>query len=193
LLTGSNADEANNIARPVPSQVYIEQSKVRFGSMFNSYIHLYPSDSEEQAGRSQILYMTDWVAWMTWTSAKLQTINGKSKAYLYYFTRQPPTDAPIKGAAHSGELYYVFHNLNLYKQQWGEWDYKLEDLMSSYWTNFAKSGDPNGANLSHWPPYNTKESYGVMVFGNKVDVGSSRLAKPNRDWFDTYYATQVAK
>jgi para-nitrobenzyl esterase len=33
--------------------------------------------------------------------------------------------------------------------------------MSSYWTNFAKTGDPNGQGLPHWPIYGPTE-YPVM-------------------------------
>jgi hypothetical protein len=32
-----------------------------------------------------------------------------------------------------------------------------------------------------------------MVFGDKVGMGTSRLAKPNRDWFDAYFAAQLVK
>jgi para-nitrobenzyl esterase len=36
-------------------------------------------------------------------------------------------------------------------------DYKLGDVIQTYWTNFAKCGDPNGAGLPQWAPRNTSQ------------------------------------
>ena len=64
------------------------------------------------------------------------------------------TSADI-GARHAGEIEYVFGalELSLPKVQWQESDRKLSDAMTSYWANFAKSGDPNGPGLPKWPSY----------------------------------------
>jgi len=32
-------------------------------------------------------------------------------------------------------------------------DRRVADQMSSYWVNFARSGDPNGSGLPDWTPY----------------------------------------
>jgi para-nitrobenzyl esterase len=34
--------------------------------------------------------------------------------------------------------------------------------MGTYWTNFAKTGDPNGRGIPQWPPYSAKHDYPVM-------------------------------
>src|ERR1035438_8599876 len=74
------------------------------------------------------------------------------------------------GAHPSAEIIYVFNNLDIRKGRdwpWQPWDYKLADMMSSYWTNFAKNGDPNGAGLPAWPIY-SEASGQVMNFGESV-------------------------
>ena len=193
LMVGSNAEEANVLGRPVPAAQYIEQTKQRYGSLADAYLKFYPAGSEDQAKASQMTILNDSMAWQMRTWAKWQAHTGKSKAYLYYFTRQPPPDAPIKGAAHDAELYYVFHNLNLYPQQWAEWDRRLEEIISSYWVNFATRGDPNGSGVPRWSAYNESQGDRVMVLGDKVEAGSSRLDKAKMDFLEGYYAQQLAQ
>ena len=48
---------------------------------------------------------------------------------------------------------------------WTDIDRKVADLLGSYWTNFAKSSDPNGPGLPFWLVYNPKDEY-LMNFGD---------------------------
>lgn len=68
---------------------------------------------------------------------------------------------------HSGELIYVFNNLEG-KKLFDEVDYKLSETMHSYWANFATNGDPNGEGLPAFPQ-NT-DSVHLLEFGDKVQV-----------------------
>ena len=45
-------------------------------------------------------------------------------------------------------------------------------MMMSYWSNFAKKGDPNGAGLLEWPAYNRSPSKPVMHLKANPDVTS---------------------
>ncbi len=80
--------------------------------------------------------------------AELQAKQGNG-AYVYYFTRVPPAlpDRPSRGATHVAEIPYMFDNLAP-PVPWTDVDRRLADVMSSYWVNFARSGDPNGAGLA---------------------------------------------
>jgi para-nitrobenzyl esterase len=70
-------------------------------------------------------------------------------------------EVKVPRAPHAGEIEYVFEVLSSKDLPWRPEDEKVSDLMSSYWTNFAKTGNPNGEGLPHWPAYN-KDGYQVM-------------------------------
>ena len=71
------------------------------------------------------------------------------------------------GAYHSGDLAFVFNNVGKLGLDWTQKDYELASAISRYWTNFAKSGDPNGAQLAYWPTYDTM-NHNTLVLDNPV-------------------------
>lgn len=194
LLIGSNSEESNVLLRsPAPMAKFVDESKAQYGALFNTFISLYPAGSEEQARTSQARAFDDRYAWGMWAWAHLQVSASTSRAYLYHFTRRPPVDAPIPGAAHDAELYYVFGNLRLFKQQWAEWDRKLEATLSSYWVNFAANGDPNGAGLPLWPAYAKSHRDRVMILGDTVAVGGSPLDHAKLTFWEESHAKAMTK
>ena len=101
------------------------------------------------------------------------------KAFAYQFARPLPGDNA--GAFHSSELWYVFNTLKRSWRPFVKGDYDLSNVMVKAWTNFAKYGDPNGAQNVKWVPY-TKENPGFMIFkleGNKEASGMGQLLPPS--------------
>jgi para-nitrobenzyl esterase len=100
------------------------------------------------------------------------------RMYTYFFDRAMPwPEHPEFGAFHSGEIPYFFNTLNRLKRPWEPADRKLADTVSSYVTNFAKKGDPNGSGLPAWPAFDPA-SRKTMQLG--VTVGPMDLADPAR-------------
>ncbi|MBQ6480677.1 MAG: carboxylesterase family protein [Anaerolineaceae bacterium] len=87
--------------------------------------------------------------------------------YMYYFDRKMPGDGA--GAYHSAELWYVFQTLSRCWRPLTGVDFDLSQAMVSYWTNFAKSGDPNEDGLPQWTPY-TASNRRVMELGEKIGM-----------------------
>jgi para-nitrobenzyl esterase len=106
-----------------------------------------------------------FLVYSTWAWLEAQVTAG-SPTYRYLFAQLSPGDPfhPVTaGAFHSDEIEYVFGNLDSRKgAHFTPDDYKVSDLMQTYWTNFAKTGDPNGAGAPHWPAYDAAGNWQVM-------------------------------
>jgi len=121
--------------------------------------------SRERARVSMHLWATDQLA-------------ASKRIYTYYFDRAIPWPAhPEFGAFHSGEIPYFFNTLNRLVRPWEPADRKLAETASTYVTNFAKKGDPNGSGLPQWPAYDPAR-YTTMQLGTRI--GSMDLADAAR-------------
>jgi para-nitrobenzyl esterase len=68
----------------------------------------------------------------------------------------------VAGAPHAGEIEYVFRVLSSRNLPWTDADRQTSEVISTYWTNFAKTGNPGGAGLPEWPQYRPEGGYPIM-------------------------------
>lgn len=105
-------------------------------------------------------------------------------AYGFQFDR-PVAGREAEGALHSGELVHVFGSFATGRMIGGRYDDaddRLSDTMQRYWTNFARTGDPNGTGLPAWPRAGTAGGYIEFLPDTRV-VAKTALRKRQCDAF----------
>ncbi len=92
-------------------------------------------------------------------------VNNGTPVYRYQFTKENG----FHGTYHAGEMIYAYGNVKncKYDYRYNDDDLKLSETMLSYWSNFAKNGDPNGEGLPTWSLY-TGNGDGVIELGKNV-------------------------
>jgi para-nitrobenzyl esterase len=168
LLTGWNEDEGILFGPLKNASGFQQDMNQKYGKQAKTILEFYPASSDSEAVSSQMRISRDQVfGSQNYTWANRQSDHG-SKVFVYRFVHKVPgTGIYAKfGAFHTGEVPYAYDNLQFVNRPWKEADHRLAGLMSSYWANFARSGDPNGQGLPVWPAYQSNDKE-IMILDDK--------------------------
>jgi para-nitrobenzyl esterase len=150
-------------------ETFLQQANRSFGADAAAFLRLHPHSNDDEAKQSAEDVASDLIInWPTWKWADLQARSGKTKTYVYLFAKTPPAESPLKVATHAVEVPYAFDTLQAYKYSWDSMDTQLARTMSSYYANFAKTGDPNGPGLPSWPVYRPSDPQRMVFNENGV-------------------------
>jgi para-nitrobenzyl esterase len=174
ILVGYNSDEGASFSREKTPEEFIAGVEKRYGSHAEALLKAYPVGEDNVPKTARDLARDAAFGWQTWSWARLQAKMGKSKVYYYYFDQHPefPADSPRfgYGSPHGQEVVYVFGNLDSANPETTKSDLAISDAMGTYWTNFAKYGNPNGEGVPAWPAF-SDENPEVMYFEQVPHIG----------------------
>jgi len=162
VIVGSNADEAAvNVEEDLHAEPtlanYKAYLKTEFGDDATKFFKLYPAKSDADVRRAFIAFDTDYGYGFAAHRFAANIAHAGEKAFFYSFAVPGRNKYAGLGAFHGIELKFLTGWFR--PSRWGTpnaEDQKLSDVMTSYWTQFAKTGDPNGPGLPPWPPYDPK-------------------------------------
>ena len=180
---------------PTPEN-YFSQLKMLYGDQAAEVLQLYPGGDEKEVIKSATELASDrFISYSTWKWADLQAQTSGKPVYRYLFSHPRPAmtakmagataglaggvtkadpakpavklSQPYVGAAHASEIEYAMGNLASNEvYEWSPGDFKVSEIMETYFANFIKTGNPNGATVPKWTA-NTKG--GAVSFVN-IDV-----------------------
>lgn len=175
ILVGYNSDEGASFSRENAPEEYFAGVRARYGKFADTLIKAYPAGETSVPKTARDLSRDAAFGWQTWIWARLQSQTGKSKVFYYYFDQHPdyPENSPRYGygSPHGQDVAYVFMHLDKSKPETTKSDLEISEAMGTYWTNFAKYGDPNGPGVPEWPAFSDANPQ-VMVLGPIPHTGS---------------------
>ena len=135
---------------------------------------IYNVTTDEQAQATTRDVNADGAVYGSQLWARMHAKYGRKPVYLYLFDRTTPDkdgNPSWEAAFHSSDIWYVHGTIGRSWRKMGPDDYKTSALEIDFFTNFAKTGDPNGPGLPEWKPF-TKESPCTMVINENAHLST---------------------
>ncbi len=186
FIAGTNTDEGTMFTWYKTDYTVDEFEKI-LGEAYNEgadrMIDVYNVTSQDEVMRAVNQRVNDdWFAQPTrWMVRHMAKVNPDT--YLYHFAHPNVNMSPAWGSAHAAELAFVFGSIKPEKQT-PSYKY-LSNAMMTYWTQFARTGNPNVGGLPHWPQYQENADQNILLDAT-IRLESNYLKK-NLDALDKVY------
>ena len=197
VLVGSTADEGTSLFTDLPDidhEAWRREVQGAWGEQADDILDAYAEDAAQSLTRARQQLLSDpFFAWEMRTWARRHSAQG-DPAWLYFYTHVTDLGGAYGtslGAFHAAEIPYVFGNPHLgFGRQTTvtDNDAEVSRLMVGYWTNFAKTGDPNGEGLPPWPQYRAATDLALEISATPRVLAGLRRAK--LDAMDRFYAAE---
>jgi para-nitrobenzyl esterase len=157
MIVGFNRDEATFFLAtrgPLPKTVdeYRQSVRTQYGEAADRVLQLYPAQSDADVYWAVIALRTESGIGLSVRNQLRGMSTVTAKTWMYYFTHlMPGPNAETMGVTHAAELSYVFGTLP--DREETRTARPVSDAMVRYWTQFAKTGDPNQSGLPQWPSF----------------------------------------
>ena len=188
-LTGLNANDLGITSNANATvSTFEQQAKTRYSDLADGYLKAYPVSSGAQAVQTVTESSRDQARMSMYLWATNRAKTARTKAYTYYWNHTlPGPDAGTYGAFHTSEVPYALNTLYMSDRPLTAADHKIADTMSSYWTNFAATGDPNGKGLPHWPAVSEKTET-TMQIGDGTSAIPVAGSRGRMEFWREYFA-----
>ena len=187
VMIGGTSDERTSMGVG-PSSMPLEQfdSTMR-GTYGDDYTKAYNPINPTEAYNLSLRARSDRSFQNYLLSAEyIKAHNRNLNVYTYYLEHAPPgRNSESYGAFHSSDLWYFFNSIRNTPGQrsWTSADYSMAEIMSSYYANFVKKGNPNGKSLPKWDQstYKNKKNTPIMRWFDGKAKNVTSTTYPLRD------------
>jgi para-nitrobenzyl esterase len=188
VVVGSNADESNVMAPQTvtPNQVRGFFSTLVPPPLISTINALYPvgtTNSEARVALVQALTDVSFTATARRMMRGLNQTPASNPTYRYFFSKIPPPPFASLGAFHGLELFYVFQTLQGSNFIVQPADTAVMATMRGYWTQFARTGNPNRAGLPTWSAYQSATDPYIDI--NAITQAATGLRTAKCDLWDS--------
>jgi para-nitrobenzyl esterase len=162
LLAGMNADESFSLPEKTLAGVKQDIKQI-FADSAPQATRLYQPEQAVNYSQlnQQIRRERGLASTLKWADARVKS--GDQPLYLYQFTHVEPGTEEW-GVFHTSEVPYALGNLHVpSSRQFSAEDDKVSSVVSTYWVNFIKTGNPNDGNLPEWRTFDANAPQMMML------------------------------